>query len=174
MHKTHFRFAKSRFTKREEHRSMKLGTRFTYASRTLLMAGLLTVACAALGAQTDAPPQGQSGPMGHRGFNPERQLQMLTHVLSLTTEQQAQVKTLLTEQSQKMEELRKTSSTADSSGQAAPPNREQMEAVHNDTDAKITALLNDDQKTKFAAWQQQRKERMEHRESGPPPPPPGE
>jgi Spy/CpxP family protein refolding chaperone len=72
---------------------MKLGTRFTVASRALLMAGLLTVACGALSAQTDAPPpDGQAGPMGHRGFNPERQLQMLTRVLSLTTEQQAQAK----------------------------------------------------------------------------------
>jgi hypothetical protein len=38
-----------------------------------------------------------------------------------------------------------------------------MEAIRNDTDSKITALLNDDQKPKFAAWQQQRKEAMEHR-----------
>lgn len=151
---------------------MKLRIRFTLASRTLLMAGLLAVACSALWAQADAPPpDGQPGPMGHRGFNPERQLQMLTRVLSLTTEQQAQVKTLLTEQTQKMEELRKSSSTADASAQSGPPNREQMEAIRNDTDTKITALLNDDQKTKFAAWQQERKQRMEHREGGPPPPP---
>jgi Spy/CpxP family protein refolding chaperone len=50
-----------------------------------------------------------------------------------------------------------------------------MEAIRNDTDTKISALLNDDQKAKFAAWQAQRKARMERREGtgGPPPPPPG-
>jgi periplasmic protein CpxP/Spy len=154
---------------------MKFGIRSSLASQVLLMAGLLTVTSGALWAQADAPPADGPPPgrMG-RGFNPERQLQMLTRVLSLTTEQQVQVKTVLTEQSQKMEELRKSSSTTDASAQSGPPNREQMEAIRNDTDSKIAALLNDDQKTKFAAWQQQRKERMEHHEGNPPPPPPNE
>jgi Spy/CpxP family protein refolding chaperone len=55
------------------------------------------------------------------------------------------------------------------------PTREQMMAVRKDSDAKISALLNDDQKAKFAALQQQR---MEHRRGGgggdatPPPLPP--
>jgi len=147
---------------------MKLGIRSSLATRTLLVAGLLTLACGALKAQNDAPPP---GPMGHRGPNAERQLEMLTHVLSLTPEQQTQVKDLLTEQGQKMEELRKSSSGSDASTQGGPPNREQMEAIHNDTDAKITALLNEDQKVKFAAWQKERKERMERHEGGPPPPP---
>jgi hypothetical protein len=70
-----------------------------------------------------------------------------------------------------MEELRKSGS--DASGQGEQPSREQMEAVRNDTDNKITALLNDDQKTKFAAWQQQRKERMERRQAPNAPAPPG-
>jgi Spy/CpxP family protein refolding chaperone len=147
---------------------MKLGIRSSLASRTLLAAGLVILACGALKAQNDAPPP---GPMGHRGPNSERQLEMLTRVLSLTPEQQTQVKGLLTEQSQKMEELRKSTSGSDASSQGAPPSREQMEAIHNDTDGKITALLNDDQKVKFAAWQKERKERMERREGGPPPPP---
>ena len=51
--------------------------------------------------------------------------------------------------------------------------REQLEAVRNDTDTKITALLNDDQKTKFAAWQQERKRRMERRQGPDAPAPPG-
>jgi Spy/CpxP family protein refolding chaperone len=48
-----------------------------------------------------------------------------------------------------------------------------MEGIRKDTDAKINALLTDDQKAKFADWQ---KQRMEHRRGpggdGPPPPPP--
>jgi protein CpxP len=146
---------------------MKFGLGTSLASRTLLLSGLIALTCLAVRAQNDGPPP---GPMGHRGQNPERQLEMLTHVLSLTPDQQTQVKSLLAEQSQKMEELRKSSSGSDASSQGAPPSREQMEAIHNDTDTRINALLNEDQKTKFAAWQQERKQRMERREGGPPPP----
>jgi Spy/CpxP family protein refolding chaperone len=146
---------------------MKLGIRSTHAGQALLLTGLLALAGVALRAQNDAPPP---GPNGHRGPNPERQVEMLTHVLSLTPEQQTQVRGLLTEQGQKMEELRKSSAGADAASQGAPPSREQMEAIRNDTDTKINALLTEEQKPKFAAWQQERKQRMEHREGAPPPP----
>jgi Spy/CpxP family protein refolding chaperone len=139
--------------------------------RGLLFAGILFATCGALWAQNDAPPAGQ---MHGRG-NPERELQHLTQVLSLTPDQQTQVKGLLAAQRQTMEELRKASGGTDAATQGPPP-RQQMEAIRNDTDTKINALLNDDQKTKFAAWQAERKARMEHR-GGPdgaaPPPPPG-
>jgi Spy/CpxP family protein refolding chaperone len=145
--------------------------------RGLLIAGILAATCSALwaqnGSQPDASPTGQ---MGRRRGNPERELQQLTERLQLTTDQQAQVRTLLAERRQKMEELRKSSSGGDASAQAAAPSREQMEAIRNDTDTKISSLLNEDQKAKFAAWQQERKARMEQRQ-GPggdnPPPPPG-
>jgi protein CpxP len=146
---------------------MKLGFWTKHAGRSVLFTGLLALACIARRAQNDAPPP---GPYGHRGPNPERQVEMLTHVLALTPEQQTQVRGLLTEQGQKMEELRKSAGGSDASGQGAPPSREQMEAIRNDTDAKINALLTEEQKPKFAAWQQERKQRMEHREGGPPPP----
>ena len=58
----------------------------------------------------------------------------------------------------------------------AQPTREQMEGVRKDTNAKITLLLNDDQKTKFTAWQQERRQHRRGGEGGgeatPPPPPP--
>ena len=145
--------------------------------RGLLTAGILAAACSALWAQNGSQPDSQpAGQWGHRGGNPERELQQLTERLQLTTDQQTQVKSLLAERRQKVEELRKTSSSGDASAQAASPSREQMEAIRNDTDTKISALLNEDQKAKFAAWQQERKARMERRQ-GPggdnPPPPPG-
>jgi Spy/CpxP family protein refolding chaperone len=104
--------------------------------------------------------------MGHRGPNAERELLgQLTQTLSLTPDQQTQVKALLQERRGKMEALR-------SSG--TQPTREQMEGIRKDIDAKISALLNDDQKAKFAAWQQQR---MQNRRGpggdAPSPPPPG-
>jgi Spy/CpxP family protein refolding chaperone len=106
--------------------------------------------------------------MRGRGPNAERELGQLTYHLSLTPDQQTQVKALLQERRGKMEALR--------SG-GTPPTREQMMTIRKDTDTKISALLNEDQKTKFAALQQ---ERMEHRrgpggpggDQPPPPPPP--
>jgi protein CpxP len=139
--------------------------------RGLLMAALLVASCGALWAQNDAQ---SPGPMRGRGGNPEREVQQLTQVLSLTPDQQTQVKSLLAERRQKMEALR--NSNSDASSQGTPSRREQMESIRNDTDTKITALLNDDQKTKFAAWQQERKARMEQRQGdgpgGAPPPQP--
>jgi Spy/CpxP family protein refolding chaperone len=121
------------------------------AWRVLLMAGILIAGGCALTAPANA--QGRGG-MGQRGGGIERQLSELTQVLSLTVDQQAQVKSLLIERREKMEALR-------SSG--TQPTMEQMLAVRQDTNGKIRALLNDDQKVKFAAWQQQR---MEQRRSG--------
>jgi periplasmic protein CpxP/Spy len=135
-------------------------SRLLIVERTLLMAAILAVSCASLCAQ--------SGEVHRHGGNHEWELQQLTQVLSLTGEQQTQVKSLLAERHEKMNALRGGNSGSDASAQAAPssnqrPSREQMEAIRRDTDMKIAALLNDDQKTKFAAWQEQRKQEMEQR-----------
>jgi periplasmic protein CpxP/Spy len=135
-----------------------------FIGRGLLIAGFLVaipfVGSTALWAQNETLP---AGPMHGRG-GPQRQLQHLTQMLSLTPDQQTQVKALLTEQQQKMEALR--NSNADASSQGSPSRREQMESIRNDTDTKITALLNDDQKAKYAQLQAQRKARMEQRQGG--------
>lgn len=144
---------------------------FTYglllARRALLTASILIASCCALYAQADtqaAPPANgpAAGEMYHHRHGVERQLKQLSRVLSLTDDQKTQVKSLLQAQHQQMEQLR--NSTAQN-GQAneAQPNREQIQAIRQDTKTKIEGLLNDDQKTKFEAWLQQRKERMEQR-----------
>jgi periplasmic protein CpxP/Spy len=141
---------------------------YLLARRGLLLASVLLVSCCALVAQQDAPPAGPppGGQMqGRGGMNPERQLQMLSERLSLTSDQQAQVKTILAEQREKMEALRQSNS-------GAPPDRAQMKAIRDESDGKISALLNDDQKTKFAEWQKERDARMAQRGGAPPPPPP--
>jgi Spy/CpxP family protein refolding chaperone len=145
---------------------MKIEQGFLASRRTLLLATILAAGSCGLWAQAappeGAPPQDQ---MRQRGPNPEREIAQLTEALALTPDQQTQVKALLKERREKVEALR-------SGGER--PSREQMEGVRKDTDAKINALLNDDQKTKYAAWE---KERMEHRRGpggdGPPPPPSG-
>jgi len=141
-----------------------------FTRRAVLAVALLAGSCA-LWAQADQSPASPNGPptgqMRGRGPDTERELGQLTHHLSLTPDQQTQIKALLQERHSKVEALR--------SGENRP-SREQMQAIRKDTDAKIVALLNDDQKTKFAALQEQR---MEHRRGPggpggdqPPPPPP--
>jgi Spy/CpxP family protein refolding chaperone len=144
---------------------IKFGNGNFAARPALLLAGVLLAGSCAVWAQDEPQTGPPAGEMRHRGPNAERELGQLTQTLSLTPDQQTQVKALLQERQGKMEALR-------SSG--TQPTREQMEGIRKDTDAKISALLNDDQKAKFAAWQQQR---MQHRRGpggdAPPPPPPG-
>ncbi|MGA2632761.1 MAG: hypothetical protein ABSF16_00855 [Terracidiphilus sp.] len=113
------------------------------AWRALFMAGILVAGCcASVVPATGQAPEG----MRQRGGGIERELAELTQVLALTMDQQAQVKGFLVERRAKMEALR--------SG-GTPPAREQMMAVREETNGKILAVLNDDQKAKFTAWQQQ-------------------
>jgi protein CpxP len=132
-------------------------------------------------AQQDAappPPDGQmqGPPPGGRGgmMNPERRVEMLQKRLGLSADQTAQVKAIFEGERGKMEALR---SNAD---MAPQDRRTQMMAIHEDSDAKIHAVLSPDQKTKYDEMQARERERMqEHRQGGPggdgsgaPPPPP--
>ncbi|MGD0737924.1 MAG: hypothetical protein ABR976_22555 [Terracidiphilus sp.] len=123
------------------------------AWRAMLIAGILIATCSALCAHANA--QGRGG-MRHGGGGVDRELIELTQVLSLTPDQQAQIRPLLFAQRQKIEAVR---SSAAGSDPVAQPVHDQIVAIRKDTDASILALLNDDQKAKFAAWQQQRRER---------------
>jgi periplasmic protein CpxP/Spy len=144
------------------------------ARRALLSASILIASCCALCAQTEtqpaAPANGPAaGEMYRHGPGVERQLKELSRVLSLTDEQKTQVKSILEAQHQQIEQLR-SSTAQNSQANGAQPNREQMQAIRQDTHSKIEALLNDEQKTKFEAWEQQRKERMEQRQGQAPAP----
>jgi protein CpxP len=148
----------------------------------------LAVSCALLGlctltlhAQTDAPqgpPTGGGGRHGQWRGGPERQLAMLTHRLNLTADQQTGVKALLEQQATQVMALR----TKTPSESATPPTpearaaeRKQMDAIRDETDTKITALLNDEQKKTYTDMLARRKAAMARREAGggdgPPPPP---
>jgi Spy/CpxP family protein refolding chaperone len=135
------------------------------ARRTLLLATILAAGSCGLWAQAGPADGGPNGQMRQRGPNTERELGQLTQTLSLTPDQQTQVKGLLEERRGKMDVLR---------GSGAPPTREQMEGIRQDTDAKINALLNDDQKAKFAEWQKQRMDRRRGPGGDGPPPPPAQ
>ncbi|MFY9852366.1 MAG: hypothetical protein WAK26_00640 [Terracidiphilus sp.] len=133
---------------------------FSRSRHAMLIAGVFIASCFAFCMQANAQGRG----MRHGGGGVDRELIELTEVLSLTNDQQAQIRPLLFEQRRKIEAVRRSAAGSDP---AAQPMHEQIEAIRKDTDANISALLNDDQKAKFASWQQQRRERRGQGEQGP-------
>src|SRR5271165_7095529 len=122
---------------------------------TLALTGILSLAGSAALAQdnTTAPPP-QQGQWGHgpHGMNPEAQLQHLAKQLDLTADQQAQIKPILESRAQQANQLMQDQSLA-------PQDRHsKMMAIHEDSNAKIEAVLNDTQKQKFAAMQAKMRE----------------
>jgi Spy/CpxP family protein refolding chaperone len=113
--------------------------------------------------------QQQGGPRGGRGGGgPERQLQMLTERLSLTADQQTGVKAVLVQQSEQMKALRQKSQDegAADSADARQARMKQMQQIRDESDTKISALLDDTQKRTFADMLAKRKARMEQRQQG--------
>ena len=122
---------------------------------TFALAGLLTMAGGAAIAQDNAtPPQGQG--YGHRGMNPDAQLQHLTKALDLTADQQTQVKPILENRDAQAKQLWQDQSLSQQDRHT------KMEAIHQDANTKIEAVLNDTQKQKFAQMQT----RMQQHEHG--------
>ncbi|WP_263353063.1 Spy/CpxP family protein refolding chaperone [Acidicapsa acidisoli] len=116
----------------------------------------------------------QNTPQGnwHRGGGPERELHMLTERLSLTPEQQTGVKAVLDQQATQMKALR-TNAQSESAQADTPEARQarmtQINQIHDETDTKISALLDDNQKKTYAEIVQHRKAMMARRQGGNPP-----
>jgi Spy/CpxP family protein refolding chaperone len=85
-------------------------------------------------------------------MDPDRQLDRLTRQLSLTAEQQSQIKPLLVDRQQKMQALFQEQSLS------REDRRARAETIASETKGKIEAVLNDQQKQKYEAMQ----ERMRH------------
>jgi Spy/CpxP family protein refolding chaperone len=116
--------------------------------------------------QQGPPPDGMHGGPGMRGRGPERQTEMLTKQLNLTPDQVTQVKAIDADAMQQAKALR------DDTSLSQDDRRSKMMTIHEGAQAKIRALLTDDQKTKFDAMVAKRHERMERHEGNGPPPPP--
>jgi periplasmic protein CpxP/Spy len=131
---------------------------------TLALAGLLTVGGGAAIAQDNAastPQQGQG--YGHRGMmSPDEQLNHLTKALNLSSDQQTQIKPILENAHQQAMQIHQDQSLAQQDRFA------KMQALHQDTNTKIEAVLNDPQKQKF---EQMQAKRMEHMRGGQAPAP---
>jgi protein CpxP len=145
-----------------------------FRAAAVLVCGAGLVASAALAQQQDAPPPPpadgqQQGPPpgGQRGFDPARRIEMMQRRLNLTADQTTQVRAIFADGRAKMEALRANTSLAPADRHA------QGEALRQDQDAKVRAVLTPDQKTKFDEMEARMRE---HRRDGPdgdaPPPPP--
>jgi periplasmic protein CpxP/Spy len=131
---------------------IKFFQRNSFVRRTLLMAGILAAGCGVFCAQANG--QGRGGI--HQRGGGDQELTQLTQLLSLTSDQQTQVKTLLTDQRQQMQALHNSAAGSNASDTSQPTMQEQMQTIRKNTNDKIMALLDDDQKTKFNAWLEQR------------------
>ncbi len=121
---------------------------------TLALGGLLTVGVSGAAiAQDNAAPTAAPGQEQGRGpgrMNPDRQLEHMTHELGLTADQQNQIKPLLVDRQQRMEAIFQDQSIAQRDRRA------RMQSIRQESQSKIEAVLNDQQKQKFAAMQERR------------------
>jgi periplasmic protein CpxP/Spy len=133
-----------------------------------ILATGLTFGAAAAFAQQDAAPapdaSAQQGGGGHRQPpTPDEQVARMTKRYNLSADQQTQIKPIIADAQQKMMALRGDSSLSRDDKMA------KMNSIHEDSNTKIQAILNDTQKAQFAQDQQKMQERMMQRGGGAPP-----
>lgn len=131
---------------------------------TLGMAGGAAYAQDATGA-TQAAPQTAGPPMHGGRMDPDTQLKHMTKQLDLSADQQAQIKPILENRQQQMQQLWQDQSLSQ------PDRRQKAMAIQQDTTGKIEGVLNDTQKQKYEAMQAQMKARAMQRGQGGTPPP---
>ncbi len=142
---------------------------FTLRTRraALLLACTLSISSAALHAQ-QTPAQDQAGSAAttdpHAGGHAqhERMIERMTKELNLTPDQVTQIKAIQTDGAHQMRAIH------DDASLAAPDKHAKMKELHEAQQSKITALLNDQQKTQFDAMLEKRHEHHHmHPESAP-------
>lgn len=156
------------------------------SATSFALAGLLFLGASASAvlAQSSAPASQDAAPPPMAGMHPHhmqppdpaKQLAHLTTKLNLTTDQQAQIKPVLESRDQQFQALHSDTTLA------RPDKMAKMKSIHEDTNSKIEAVLNDEQKKKFAEMKEHQHEMMErhmrHHQGamGPdaPPPPPAQ
>ena len=119
---------------------------------TLALTGLLAFGTAGIAlAQSDttpnttAPSQGRVA-HGHQ-LDPNRDLAHLTKKLDLTQDQQSQIQPILTDRDQQLNQLWQDTSMS------RADKRAKSQQIRDDSDSKIRAVLNDDQKQKYSNMQ---------------------
>jgi periplasmic protein CpxP/Spy len=94
-----------------------------------------------------------------RQADPQQQVNRLGKRLKLTDDQKNQILPILTDRQQQMKNIHEDTSLSQQDRRA------KMRSLWEDSNAKIKAVLNDDQKQKYDQMQQQRRDQMqEHRQ----------
>jgi protein CpxP len=134
--------------------------------------GLGSLAVYGQSGQPASDPQNATHNNWRRADGPDRELHRLTERLTLTPEQQTGVKAVLDQQATQMKALR-TNAQGESAPADTPETRQarmtQMNQIHDETDTKISALLDENQKKTYAEIVQRRKAMMARRQGGNPP-----
>jgi protein CpxP len=136
-----------------------------------LLATGLTLGTAAAFAQQDSPaapdasaqqPGNGGGRMGRMQMSPDERLAQMTKRYDLSADQQTQIKPILADSQQQMTALRGDSSMS------REDKMTKMMSIREASNTKISAILNDSQKQKFADDQQKMQQRMMQRGGGAP------
>jgi hypothetical protein len=112
---------------------------------------LCIIVGAGLASAGPLPQEAPAAQTGHRA-DPGQQLRRLTKKLNLTSEQQSQLLPILTDRQQQMAALRNDSSLS------AQDRHAKAKALREDSDFKIKAVLNDNQKQQYQQLQQHRRQ----------------
>ena len=116
---------------------------------TIALTGLLGLGMTAFAqdSTTQQPAtEAMHGPRG-QGFSPDKQLEHMTKALNLTSDQQTQIKPILTDRQQKMQALFQDQSLT------REDRHSKAQAIQQDTKARLEATLNDQQKQQFEEMQ---------------------
>jgi len=105
----------------------------------------------------------QGGGQGRGGMmmKPEERVKQLDEKLKLSDDQKTKLTTVFTEQAEAMKKMREEMQGADRDAM-----REKMQKFRSDNDTKVSAVLTDDQKKTYEAWQKEQRAEMQKRMQG--------
>lgn len=103
----------------------------------------------------------QGGGQGRMTMKPEERVKQLDEKLKLSDDQKTKLTTVFTEQAETMKKMREEMQGGDRDAM-----REKMQKMRADNDAKVTAVLTDDQKKTYETWQKEQRAEMEKRRQG--------
>lgn len=102
----------------------------------------------------------QGGGQGRGGMmmKPEDRVKQLDEKLKLSDDQKAKLTTVFTEQADAMKKMREEAQGGDREAM-----REKMQKMRADNDAKVNAVLTEDQKKTYKTWQEEQRAEMQKR-----------
>lgn len=105
--------------------------------------------------------QAQQG--GGRGMmmKPEERVKQLDEKLKLSDDQKTKLTSVFTEQAESMKKMREEMQGGDRDAM-----REKIQKFRADGDAKVSAVLNEEQKKTYEAWQKEQRAEMQKRMQG--------